>query len=85
LPPVQQGREFDSLDTAGDSEPQEQPVKVGLHSSTRHFELAGNLGVVASLQKQFDNLLLARTEPDGLLIHPSLPFLDSPVARAGLY
>ena len=23
---------------------------MGLHSSTRHFELAGNLGVVASLQ-----------------------------------
>jgi hypothetical protein len=73
LPPVQQGREFDSLDTAGNSEPQEQPVKVGLYCSTSHFELAGNLGVIASLQQQFDDLLFARTEPNDLLLHPSLP------------
>jgi len=26
----------------------------------RHFELAGNLGIVAALQQQLDNLLFAR-------------------------
>jgi hypothetical protein len=82
LPPVQQGREFNSLDTAGNSEPQEQAVKVGFHSSTSHLELAGNLGVIASLQQQFYDLLFARTEPDSLLLHPSLPvFWILPVAR----
>jgi hypothetical protein len=75
LPPVQQGRELYSLNTSGNPEPQEQPVKVGLHSSTCHLELAGNLGVVASLQEQFNDLLLARTEPDDLLVHPSLPVI----------
>jgi hypothetical protein len=83
LPPVQQGREFNSLDTTGNSEPQEQTVKVGFHSSTSHLELAGNLGVIASLQQQFYDLLFARTEPDSLLLHSSLPvfFLILPVAN----
>jgi hypothetical protein len=33
---------------------------MSLHGSARHLELAGNLGVVTALQKQFDNLLLPR-------------------------
>jgi hypothetical protein len=51
LPPVQQGREFHSLDSAGDSETEEQPVKVSLYGSARHLELAGDFGVVTALQK----------------------------------
>jgi len=70
LPPVQQGREFHSLDTAGDSESEKQPVEMGFHSAPRHLELSGNLGVITTLQKQFDDLLFARTQPNSLLHHP---------------
>jgi len=69
LPPVQQGREFHSLDTAGNSKAQKQSVEVGFHGPPRHFELAGDFGVVAPLQEQFDDLLLARTQSNGLLLH----------------
>lgn len=34
---------------------------MSLDGSPRHLELAGDLGVVAALQKQFDNLLLTWT------------------------
>ena len=34
---------------------------MSLHGSPRHFQLSGNFRVVATLQKQFDNLLFART------------------------
>jgi hypothetical protein len=61
LPPIKQGREFHSFDSAGDSEAKEQPVKMRLYGSARHLELAGNLGIVAALQKQFDDLLFARS------------------------
>jgi len=69
LSPVQQGREFDSLDTASNAESQKQPVKMSLYGAPRHIELGGNLGVVATLQKQLNDLLLSRTKPNGLLLH----------------
>jgi hypothetical protein len=69
LPPIEQGGEFDSLDSAGDSETEEQPVEMSLHGSARHLELGGNLGIVTALQEQFDNLLLTRAQPNGLLRH----------------
>jgi hypothetical protein len=56
---------------------------VRLHGSPRHLELAGNLGVVTTLQQQFNDLLLPRTEPNGLLLHAILPFFDFASARAG--
>jgi hypothetical protein len=34
---------------------------MGFNGSARHFELAGNFRVVAALQKQFDDLLFARS------------------------
>jgi hypothetical protein len=49
LPPIQQGREFHSLDTIIDSETKKQTVEVSLYGAPRHFELAGNLCVVAAL------------------------------------
>jgi hypothetical protein len=61
LPPVQKGCEFDSLDTAVDSETKEQPVEMGFHGSACHLQLAGNLGIITALQKQFDDLLFARS------------------------
>jgi len=61
LPPIEQGCEFDSLDSTGNSETEEQPVKVSFHSSARHLELAGNFSIVAALQEKFDDLLLARS------------------------
>ncbi len=42
---------------------------MGLYGSARHLELTGNLGVVTTLEKQFDNLLLPRSKPNGLLRH----------------
>jgi hypothetical protein len=47
---------------------------MSFHGSPSHFQLTGNLGVVAALQKQFDDLLFARTEPNSLLLHPHPPF-----------
>jgi len=47
-----------------DSEAEKQAVKVGLDGAAGHFQLARDFGVVASLQKKFDDLLLAGTEPD---------------------
>jgi hypothetical protein len=43
------------------SKAEKQPVKMSFHGSARHFELAGNLGVITTLQKQLDNLLFARS------------------------
>jgi hypothetical protein len=34
---------------------------MSLYSSSRHLELAGDLGVVTALQEQFDDLLFARS------------------------
>jgi len=69
LPPVQQGCELHSLDSAGNSETQEQAVEMGLHGTPGHIELACDFGVVTSLQEQFDNLLFSRTQPNGVLLH----------------
>jgi hypothetical protein len=40
-----------------------------LNGPSCHFQLAGDFGVVTTLQKQFYNLLFTRTEPNGLLLH----------------
>jgi len=48
---------------------------MSFYSSPCHLELGGDFGVVTTLQKQFNNLLFARTEPfartrlNGLLPH----------------
>ena len=42
---------------------------MSLHRSPSHLQLSGNLGVITTLQKQFNDLLFARTEPNGLLLH----------------
>jgi hypothetical protein len=34
---------------------------MSLHGSARHLELTGNLGIVTALQKQFGDLLFARS------------------------
>lgn len=44
-----------------------------LHGTPRHLELAGDLGVVASLQQQLDNLLFPWTQPNGGLFHQTSP------------
>jgi hypothetical protein len=41
-----------------------------LDGSPRHVQLLGDFGVVAALQKQLNNLLLARSQPNGLVSHP---------------
>jgi hypothetical protein len=70
LPPVQKSCEFYPLDSRVDAKPQEKSVEVRLHGSTRHVELARYVGVVAALQQQFSDLLLPRTQPDKVLVHP---------------
>jgi hypothetical protein len=54
---------------------------MSLHGSARHLELARNLGIVTALQKQFDDLLLARSQPNGLLRHRYSLSLDSPTPK----
>jgi hypothetical protein len=54
---------------------------MSLHGSARHLQLAGDLGIVTALQKQFDDLLLARPQPNGLLRHLYPLILDSPRAE----
>jgi hypothetical protein len=49
LSPVKQGREFDSLDSTGNSETEKQPVEMSLNGSARHLELAGDFGIVTAL------------------------------------
>ena len=64
---------------------------MGFYRPPRHFELLGDLGVIAPLEKQLDNLLFARTQPDSLLLHhfPHFPYslhhlrLDS--AHGGIF
>jgi hypothetical protein len=51
---------------------------MSLHGPARHLELAGDFGIVTALQKQFDDLLFARSKPNGLLVHYSPYGLDSP-------
>jgi hypothetical protein len=43
---------------------------MSLHGSACHIELAGNLSVVTTLQKQFHDLLFARSQMNGSLYHP---------------
>ena len=42
---------------------------MGFYRSPRHVELGGNLGIVTTLQKQVNDLLFARTEPNSLFLH----------------
>jgi hypothetical protein len=61
---------------------------MGLHGSARHLELAGDFGVVTALQKQFDDLLFARPQPNGLLRHhyPLVWFRPRPkTGAAGMF
>jgi len=44
---------------------------MGLHRSAGHFELAGDLVVIAPLKKQFHDLLFSLPEPDRCLAHTS--------------
>jgi len=39
------------------------------HRSPCHIELLGDFGIVTALQKQFDDLLFARSESNALLSH----------------
>ena len=56
---------------------------MSFHSAPSHLELRGYFGVVASLQKQIDDLLFARTEPNSLLLHLILPLLLDCLTRVG--
>jgi hypothetical protein len=42
---------------------------MSLHGAPCHVELRGNFGIVTTLQKQFDNLLFARPQPNSLVFH----------------
>jgi hypothetical protein len=49
LPPVQQGRELHSLDATVNPEAQKQTIEVRFDGPAGHFELARDLGVIATL------------------------------------
>ena len=86
MSPVKECGEFDSLDTRGNAETDEQPVEACLDRTPSHIELFGNLGIVAALQKQLRDLLIASSQPDPVKIH-AVPFpfellLDSAASTA---
>lgn len=53
---------------------------MSLHGTPRHVQLGGDFGVVATLQKQFDNLLFARPQPNSLILH-QVPLFSFIVSR----
>ncbi len=57
---------------------------MSLDGSPRHVQLLGDLGVVTALQEQFNNLLLARSEPNGLFSHQVPLFQLESVALRGV-
>jgi hypothetical protein len=42
---------------------------MSFYRTPRHFELAGDFGIVTTLQKQFDDLLFTRAQPNRLFFH----------------
>jgi hypothetical protein len=46
---------------------------VRFHRAPGHLELSRNLRIVATLKQQFGDLLLARTQPNGVLVHFGFP------------
>jgi len=46
---------------------------MSFYGSARHLELTGNFGVVTTLQEQLNDLLFARTQPNGLFFHDLTP------------
>jgi hypothetical protein len=73
LPPIENGCKFDPLDTASNCKSQKKTIKVRFHGAPGHLELSRNLGIVATLQQQFGDLLFARTQPNGALVHFGFP------------
>jgi hypothetical protein len=73
LPPIKNGCELDSLDTASNCKSHEQTIKVRLHGAPGHFQLSGNFRIVATLQQQFGNLLFPRTQPNRAFVHFGFP------------
>jgi hypothetical protein len=55
---------------------------MGFYRPAGHFELAGNLGIITTLQQQFHNLLFTRSKPDRLLPHHP-PFVEILWLRIG--
>ena len=50
---------------------------MGFDRPASHLKLARDLGIVAALQKQFDNLLFAWPQPDRLILHCIPPLSES--------
>jgi hypothetical protein len=69
LPPIKKCREFDSLDSRRDTEPSKKPIETRFHCAPSHIQLLGYLGVIATLQQQFGNLLVALAEAHPVKIH----------------
>jgi hypothetical protein len=42
---------------------------MSLYGTSSHMELAGDFGIVATLQQQVDNLLFARPQPNSRVLH----------------
>jgi hypothetical protein len=56
---------------------------MGLYRSPRHVQLGGNLGIVTTLQKQVNDLLFARTQPNSLFLHLVPPLSWNCFGRIG--
>jgi hypothetical protein len=78
LSPIKQSRELYPLDATLDSKPQEQPVEMCFDRSLSNMEILSDFCVVASLQQQINDLLLAGPHFIELLIHKTLHLTDAP-------
>jgi hypothetical protein len=84
LSPVEQCREFHPLNAALDTETEEEAVEMSFDGALGHVEVTSDLGVIASLQQEIDDLLFPGPDLAEVLIH-GLHLADvAPVAACGL-
>jgi len=72
MPPIQQGRKLDPLDSAHDPEPQIEPAEMSLHRARCDVEVFADLDVVTSQKKERNYIPLARSQLYGLALEPSI-------------
>lgn len=61
---------------------------MSLHRAPCHVELGSYFGIITTLQKQVDDLLFARTEPNSVLLHcypPRFGMYPRPGERGGTF
>jgi hypothetical protein len=69
LPPIKQSRELYPLDAALDSETEKKAVEMSFDGALGNVQIASDFGVIASLEKQIDDLPFPGPYLSELLFH----------------